>query len=134
MVMEINNNFSKYEKLKSNKDIELLFSKGKSINASPIKAVYYKKETVSGTLINAGVSVPKKYIKLAVKRNLIKRRIKEAYRLNNKKLKSILNITDSEINLMFIYTSKQILPYKEIEDKIKVILKRLIELSEVVGK
>jgi len=35
---------------------------------------------------------------------------------------------------MFIYTSKQILPYQEIEDKIKVILSRLNELSEVVSE
>jgi len=36
--------------------------------------------------------------------------------------------------LMFIYTSKQILPYKEIETKLKVLLTRLIEVSEVATK
>jgi ribonuclease P protein component len=132
--MEISNKFSKKEKLKSKVAIDLLFNKGKTVNASPIRVVYHKKGIVSGILINAGVSVPKKNIKLAVNRNLLKRRIKEAYRLNNKELKIHLNKKGFELNLMFIYTSKQILPYKEIEDKIKVILMRLIELSEVADK
>ncbi len=132
--MEVSYKFSKNEKLKSKAAIELLFSKGKSINAFPLRVIYLKKINSNGTIINAGVSVPKKNIKLAVDRNLLKRRIREAYRLNNNELKIQLKKTGLEFNLMFIYTSKQILPYKEIEDKIKVILMRLKDLSEVVGK
>ena len=132
--MEVSYKFSKNEKLKSKTAIELLFSKGKSINAFPLRVMYLKKNNSTGTMVNAGVSVPKKNIKLAVDRNLLKRRIREAYRLNNNELKIHLKKTGVEFNLMFIYTSKQILPYKEIEDKIKVILMRLNELSEVVGQ
>ena len=132
--MEISSKFSKNEKLKSKVAIELLFSKGKTINAFPLRVIYLKKIDCTGIIINAGVSVPKKNIKLAVNRNLLKRRIREAYRLNNNELKKQLKKNEIEFNLMFIYTSKQILPYKEIEDKIKVILTRLNELSEVVDK
>jgi len=132
--MVISYKFSKNEKLKSKTAIELLFSKGKSIHAFPLRVVYLKKINCTGTLVNAGVSVPKKNIKLAVNRNLLKRRNREAYRLNNNELKIQLKKSGIEINLMFIYTSKQILPYQEIEDKIKVILSRLNELSEVVSE
>ena len=132
--MELNNKFSKHEKLKNKKAIELLFSKGSSINSPFLKIIYLPKQEPNNVLINMGVSVPKKKIKLAVNRNLIKRRIREAYRLNNKELKTHIINTGIELNLMFIYTSKQISSFKEIEDKIKVILTRLIEQFEVADK
>jgi ribonuclease P protein component len=123
--------YDKREKLKSKKDIDLLFTSGKSSHSYPLRVMFLDKSEKTGTLINAGVTVPKKNIKTAVSRNLIKRRIREAYRLHNKDLKKSLTQSEREINLMIIYTSKQILPYKEIEDKIKVLLTRLTELSEV---
>ncbi len=128
------NNYSKKEKLKSKKDIEHLFKKGKSINAFPLRVIHIKKNESNGISINAGVTVSKKNIKLAVNRNLIKRRIREAYRLNNSELKGHLKNNDQGMNIMFIYTSKEILPYSRIENKIKVLLTRLIETSEVAGK
>ena len=132
--MELNNKFSKQEKLKSRKTIDLLFSKGRSINNGPVRVVFLAKENLSGSLVNTGFSVPKKNIKLAVNRNLLKRRMREAYRLNNHKFKYALTQNKKGLDIMFIYTSKQICTYKEIEDKIKVILTRLIELSEMVGE
>jgi len=132
--MEMRAQFSNTEKLKSKKNIDLLFSKGKSINAYPIRAVYLPKEELNGVPVKVGVSVPKKKIKLAVNRNLIKRRMREGYRLNNHELKDQLKRVEKELNLMFIYTSKQISSYKEIEDKIKVILTRLTGLNEMADK
>tara|TARA_B100000809_G_scaffold224679_1_gene235018 strand:+ start:2222 stop:2620 length:399 start_codon:yes stop_codon:yes gene_type:complete len=132
--MIINNKYSKNEKLKSKKDIEYLFKKGKSINAFPIRVIYVKKNDLTGISINAGVTVSKKNIKLAVNRNLIKRRIREAYRLNNSQLKDNLKVNDLELDLMFIYSSKETLAYSQINDKIKVLLTRLAEVNEVVSQ
>lgn len=126
--------FGKHEKLKSKKTIDLLFNKGKVINAYPIKAIYHNKEVVGAVFINVGVSVPKRNIKLAVNRNLIKRRMREAYRLNNEALKLQLKKQGVGYDVMFIYHSSQILSYQEIESKIKVILTRLTELGAVVVK
>lgn len=123
--MKPNNKYSAQEKLKSKKDIDLLFKKGKSINAFPIRAIYIKKNETSSNPINAGFTVSKKNIKLAVNRNLIKRRMREAYRLNNHSLKN----SELMLNIMFIYSSKEILPYETIERKIKVLLSRLSELT-----
>lgn len=132
--MESNNKYPKNEKLKSKKAIDLLFTKGKLINDAPFRLIYLPKASPEGTPIAMGVTVSKKNIKLAVNRNLIKRRVREAYRLNNNDLKSHLKTIEVEINIMFIYTSKQIIPYKEIEAKIKVILTRLIEVSEMASE
>lgn len=132
--MEADHRFSKKDKLKSKKKIDLLFSKGKSINAFPIRAIYFSTKELNDMSVNTGVSVPKKKIKLAVNRNLLKRRMREAYRLNNQALKNQLKGKEEGLDLMFVYTSKQISSYKEIEDKIKVILARLTELGEVIDK
>ena len=128
--MEVNNKFSKHEKLKSKIAIDALFSKGKSVKEYPIRLVFLEKEEESNIVANVGVVVPKKQVKLAVNRNLIKRRMREAYRLNNGGLKAILVKNGLALNMMFIYSNKQILDYATIEDKIKVILKRLSEQFE----
>ena len=132
--MEKNNKFSKHEKLKSKKTIDMLFSKGRSINNGPIRIVFLPKQELTITPVNIGVAVPKKNIKLAVNRNLLKRRIREAYRLNNDEFKTHLINNGIGLDLMFVYNTKQILTFNEIEDKIKVILTRLIDLSEVVSE
>jgi ribonuclease P protein component len=126
--------FGKEEHLKSGKTIELLFGRGKSVNGSNIRAVYLLNETQESGLVKVAFSVPKKRFKLAVSRNLIKRRMREAYRINNQALKLHQKETGIGLDIMFVYTSKQILSYKDIEEKIKVILTRLIELGEVVGR
>lgn len=123
--MQPSNKFPKIEKLKSTKDLDGLFGGGKSIHEPPIRAIFKKKAEKSTATLNVGVSAPKKLIKLAVNRNLIKRRMREAYRLNNHQLKQTLMGSETQLNVMFVYTSKQILNYSEIEDKIKVILNRL---------
>jgi len=132
--MEQKFTFPKIEKLKSRKDIDGLFSGGKYIHEAPIRGVNTKKTEPSKVVLSVGVSVPKKFVKLAVDRNLIKRRMREAYRLHNRELKQTLLSTNTQLNLMFVYGSKQLLSYIEIEDKIKVILNRLNARFEDCGE
>lgn len=70
-------------------------------------------------------TIPKRRFKLAVMRNLLRRRLHEAYRLN----KSLIP-TDKAYHLGFIFTGKESASYQELEAKIIVLLKRLSRSDE----
>ncbi|HHF51071.1 MAG TPA: ribonuclease P protein component [Candidatus Aminicenantes bacterium] len=72
---------SKSERLSSRKAITSLFHTGKSIYAPPLRIIYTLEEKGLHPVVMA-VSVPKRLFRRAVDRNLLKRRIREAYRLN----------------------------------------------------
>ena len=67
------------------------------------------------------ISIPKRIIPLATKRNKIKRLIRESYRTN----KNILQLDNQGINISFMFLSSEIPEYNSLEEKIKVILHRL---------
>ena len=69
------------------------------------------------------VSVPKKCFRRAVKRNLLKRRIREAYRLNKNLLP--VNAEKGGTDILFIYSSKDILDFNTIVLSVRNILEGL---------
>ena len=118
--------FNKSERLNNKVTINNLFEKGHSIVLSPFRLVWIEhnsKNTIAQTLI----SVPKRSISLATKRNVLKRRINEAFRLNKEKLYTKLNESNKQINIAIIYQKQEIQTYKIIEQKINLLLSRLIE-------
>ena len=116
--------FSKDEKLKSKKAFEKLFSEGKSFSQYPLRIVYRE---VKAEHHKIAISVPKKNFKHAVDRNLYKRRIREAYRLN----KSILLDQPKKYELILIFLSKKNVSFVEIETAVKGILTKLASDSLV---
>ena len=74
------------------------------------------------------VVVPKKQVKLASQRNILKRRIKEAYRLQKRELEFVLKTNKKELTLAILYQGKEIHNYNMIQKKINVLLKRLINI------
>ena len=69
------------------------------------------------------VSVPKKCFRRAVKRNLLKRRIREAYRLNKNLLP--VNAEKGGTDILFIYSSKNILDFNAVVLSVRNILESL---------
>lgn len=69
------------------------------------------------------VSVPKKSFRRAVKRNLLKRRIREAYRLNKNLLP--VNAEKGGTDILFIYSSKDILDFNAVVLSVRNILESL---------
>ena len=74
--------FKKAERLCSKKTIEKLFAEGKSFLSFPLKVVVLEMPDSGEYKAQAAFTVSKKIFKKAVKRNLVKRKMREAYRLN----------------------------------------------------
>ena len=62
------------------------------------------------------VSVPKRCFKRAVKRNLLKRRIREAYRLNKQLL--LVSMPDGGTDILFIYSTKEVLDFSAVQEAV----------------
>jgi ribonuclease P protein component len=125
----MNFTFKKQERLCSKKLIDEVFSKGKSISKFPFKLVFLQTDLNTGFPIQVGFSVPKKYIKKAVDRNLIKRKMREAYRLNKHLFYQDLNEKDRHYAAFLIYLSKEQLTFEQIEDKTNFLFDRLVKMT-----
>ncbi len=111
--------FGKEERLKSKKLIEKLYKKGTSIKEFPLRMVFLEADDSSNFLVKVGVSVSKQNFKLAVKRNRIKRLIRETYRLQKKIVCD--NIVKPYV-IMISYISKEERKYDEIFLKMEKLL------------
>lgn len=99
-------------------DIKALFESGETILEYPVRLIWNRSENPTNTPIQASVSVSKRNFKLAVTRNLLKRRMREAYRLNKHILKDSAFHSNIYINLMIVYIGKTESPYAVIENSI----------------
>ncbi|MFT6881516.1 MAG: ribonuclease P protein component [Marinoscillum sp.] len=115
--------FPKKEKLTGKKTIEELFKNGSSFYLHPIKVKYIKESDPTIDYHRILFSVPKRSFKRAVDRNLLKRRMREAYRLHKA---LILNGNlPAFYQIAFIYLDKSALEYAVIEEKLTAALQRL---------
>jgi len=120
----------KSERLKSRKQIDILFDAGKKITVFPFR-LNYQIEPGKGE-IKAGFTVSSKNFGRAVDRNRIKRLTREAYRLQKKELEMLMLKNKRRLHLFFIYTAKEIQSGEEISDRIAQVLKKLIlQIHEV---
>lgn len=120
--------FSKNERLSSKKTIDKLFTDGNALFAFPFRIIVLPCQPETSAPVQVLFSVPKKNFKRAVHRNLIKRRMREAYRLNRNSSIPTFSTSDNSIAIMFIYIEKEIKDYAIIEKGMKKALSKIDQL------
>ena len=121
----IKHTFCKEERLCRQGGFEELLSSGHSFVCYPLRGVirlYPKGE--KGFPARVAVSVSKKRFKRAVKRNRVKRLIRESYRLNKNILYSCIP-EDKTMDILFIYLHDEIFEYDKIEKAITGAIKKI---------
>lgn len=93
----------------------------------PYRIVYRSVSDTDNVPVSMFVSIPKKRFKRAVKRNLIRRRIKEAYRKNKHILTDTLQSQETALDMAILYLDREILDYQTLEKKLKDLLQKLKE-------
>ena len=123
--------FKRGERLKHRKIIGELFKSSGRKHFFPILVLYNINQDIQTAFpAQAAFVVPKKNIKKTVRRNILKRRMKEAYRLYKHKLYSALPNSTKPLSMIFIYTSEEQQSYQLIEKAIiKVIDQIIVEFS-----
>ena len=117
----------KPERLNKKKIIEKMFAGGsRSFSIFPLRVVWLPAEEldVQASIL---ISVSKRRFKRAVKRNRIKRLIREAYRLNKQILHAPLTEKNSRLAIAFIYLADELMNSALVEEKIKTALTRIVE-------
>ena len=118
----------KEERLNSKIIIEKLFSGGsKSLPEFPLRIVYMTVEEESLPTVSLLISVPKKRFKRAVKRNRVKRQIREAYRKNKFILKDALEKENKKAAIAIIWLGNELYDSSEIETKVAKLLQLTAE-------
>ena len=119
----------KDEKLCSRTAVELLFGEGKSLMAFPLRAAYRLRPRGEHP-VQFLISIPKKRIRHAVGRVTLRRRVREAYRLNRRELlQAALGDTGWGVDIAFVYLDSTLAPYSVINEKMISLLTRIAQAA-----
>jgi len=117
--------FTKDERLCKKILISKLFREGHSFFIYPFRVIFLEIMIPVNFPVQVLISVPAQIIRKAVLRNKIKRRIREAWRINEEILYEDLTERQQQMAVCIMYTSKEILPSSLVREKIILILQRL---------
>jgi ribonuclease P protein component len=105
----------KEERLSSKKKIDLLYEQGQSFVSFPLRIIYLTEKNTDKPGVCTLMCIPKKKIKKAVKRNYIKRQIREAYRVRKHVLTNLMVEKEHTLLLSFLYLDKITNSFHDIE-------------------
>ena len=120
--------FRKAERLNSLILIERLFSgRSKSLPAFPLRIVYMPVEGEEYPTASFLISVPKKRFKRAVKRNRVKRQVREAIRKHRPILTDALEAKGLKGVVAFIWLDNSLHPSAEVDTKVQKLFQLVVE-------
>lgn len=120
--------FGRAERLKSRKQIQAVFGKGKQFSHFPFRVYWLPGQPPNN--LQAGVGVSKRQFGKAVDRNRIKRLMREAWRLNKQPLKLELEQKGKCLFVFMIYTGNALPSWDELSAKMKTAITRLQKLID----
>jgi len=120
--------FNKSERLCSPKAIFILFESGNIFYASIFKIIWLESSISLPYPAQVVFSVSKKVFRLSITRNLIKRRMREAYRKNKHKLYKQLASQNIQITFVVSLTGKTVPDYLTIEKSMQEMINKLITI------
>jgi ribonuclease P protein component len=122
--------FRKSERLCSVKTISELFAEGRTLNIASMRILCRIKPAIAGIApVRVLITVPRRYFKKAVDRNLMRRRIREAWRKNKEPLVALMKENARTADIALIWTDTMIKPYDYAEKCIKEAIARVSGLK-----
>ncbi len=130
----MDNTFPKKERLTSKKEIQSLFESGSTGFVFPIKYFYNIENEENTAPVRVLISVPKRNFKQAVKRNRIKRLIREAYRLNKTLIVQSALEHKLKVNIAFVFIDKQLPTFQRVQSAMQKLLRQIAKEAEKFEK
>ena len=126
--MSANEGFPKYERICRENDIERLFAKGKGFSSYPYRVIYlFYKDESRPTTCRLLISVSKKRFHHAIKRNRVKRLMRESWRKNKAPLCEICQRDNISVDVALVYTATVIHSYNEMFNKTNKVVHELVK-------
>ena len=121
-----------YIPLKGHKAIQTLFSEGESVKAYPLRLVYQSATVQTGhqRQLRIGVVASKRNFRRAVDRNFIKRRMREAVRLDKTSLDDWLAERCLSMDAMLLYTGRELPSHGDISQAWSKLVRRFIAATD----
>lgn len=121
--MQLSATYNKTEKLKSRKQLQELFAKGKRITTGHVRLLYLVK--IGSGEVKCGVGLSSKNFRKAVHRNKIKRLLREAYRLQKTEVVHVAKQTNLDITMFLLYLGKELPEYHSLYTNVGNTLRHL---------